>query len=372
MITLGCDTHKRTHTISAIDELGKVLNSITIENSNSGYGLLWLWIEKHNFKIAYWGIENSQSYGKNLAQFLLKNNEKNVFEITPKLTSMLRKRSLKNDKSDYRDSVAIAMAVLQEKQNLKPVLNENAESNLLKELTRFRKHLVQGKTKYINQLHKALFKLDPEYKKVVGDLRTEISKNKIKEFYLKPKKTEFSSIQNIYRLEIKAILNQLKPLLEEIKKIEKEINTLMNKINSPITSLNGVADILGASILGEIGDIRNYKNSAQLAAKAGISPLENSSSKNCYRKVNPGGNRYLNSTVHRLALFQMAKDELGHKYYLKKKSEGKTSKDALRCLKRRLIDIIFAILKKNTPYKKPDNLMKIQANNIQLKDLSVA
>ena len=76
--------------------------------------------------------------------------------------------------------------------------------------------------------------------------------------------------------------------------------------------------------------------------------------------VNPGGDRILNCAIHELAVYLICYDEISKAYYKKKKSEGKTPREALRCLKRRLCDIIYAILKKNIPYKKPDNIIKIQ------------
>ena len=112
------------------------------------------------------------------------------------------------------------------------------------------------------------------------------------------------------------------------------------------------------TLLGEIGDIKNYNSSAQLASRAGISPLENSSAKNNYKRVNSGGNRRLNTAIHRIALYQIRKNELASNYYLKKQSEGKTKKEALRCLKRRLVDIIFSVMKNNKIYQIPKKHLK--------------
>ena len=77
--------------------------------------------------------------------------------------------------------------------------------------------------------------------------------------------------------------------------------------------------------------------------------------------VNPGGNRLLNSEIHELAAYLIGRDEISKAYFNKKKSEGKTPKEAMRCLKRRLCDILYAIIKKNIPYQIPDNIVKIQS-----------
>ena len=156
MIVFGADTHKTSHTISCINEMGMELDSITIENNHSGYQKMYEWFLSFNSDNKIVGSENTGSYGKQFAQFLLKKGEK-VFEITPRLTAKNRNRSLKNEKNDYLDSISIARSALREKDKLHIVQIEDTVLNQLKELSRFRKRLVQQRTKQINQLHKALY-----------------------------------------------------------------------------------------------------------------------------------------------------------------------------------------------------------------------
>ena len=359
MIVFGADTHKTSHTISAIDELGKVLGSIVIENNLSGYQKMYEWFLSFNSDNKFVGSENTGCWGKHFAQFLLKQGV-TVFEITPRLTAKNRNRILKNEKTDYSDSVSIALSALRVKDKLHPVQLEDTIPNQLKELSRFRKKLVEQKTKQINQLHKALLKLDTQYKDTTGNLGTDISIERINRYYLKSKSKKYSEIENIYCIEIKSIINALKVSEKEIKIYEKKINEIMKEEKSPITTMTGVGLIRGALILGELGNIPEIKSAAQIANKAGICPKENSSNKNKYKMVNPSGNRILNSAIHELAVYLICYDKISKTYYKKKISEGKTSRDALRCLKRRLCDILYAILKKNIPYKKPDNILKIQ------------
>ena len=359
MIVFGADTHKTSHTISAIDELGKVLGSIVIENNLSGYQKMYEWFLSFDSDDKIVGSENTGCWGKHFAQFLLKKGV-TVFEITPRLTAKNRNRILKNEKTDYSDSVSIALSTLRVKEKLHIVQLEDTIPNQLKELSRFRKKLVEQRTKQINQLHKALLKLDTQYKDNIGNLGTEISLERINSYYLKTKSKKYNVIENIYRQEIKSIIKALKISEKEIKIYEKNINEIMKKENSTITTMTGIGVIRGALILGELGDLSEIKSAAQIANKAGICPKENSSDKNKYKMVNPGGDRILNCAIHELAVYLICYDEISKVYYKKKKAEGKTSRDALRCLKRRLCDILYAILKKNTPYKKPENIVKIQ------------
>ena len=360
MIVFGADTHKTSHTISAVDELGRVLGSITIEYNSKGFQKMYQWFLSFEADEKLIGSENTGSLGKAFAQFLLKQGE-NVYEVTPRLTAKNRNRILKNEKTDYIDSISIALSVLREKDKLHQIQLENTKHNYLKELSRFRKKLVQNRIKLINQLHKTLLKIDTEYKEITGNLGTDISIERVKKYYLKSK--NYTEIENIYRQEVKTILNSLKILEKEIKIYEKKIIEIMKQETSAITTIPGVGVLRGASILGELGDISEIKNGAQIANKGGICPKENSSSKNKIRMVNPGGNRHLNSDIYALAVYLIGHDEISKAYYKKKKSEGMTSKKAIRSLMRRLCDIIYAVLSKNIPYKKPDNAVKFQTKN---------
>lgn len=350
MIILGCDTHKSSHTVVAIDIHGKQLGKITVQNNSSGFANAKKFADKlDNEKV--WGVENSQHYGKHLAQFLIENNEQ-VYEISPKLTAQLRKRSLKSDKSDIKDALAIAKAVIQEKNNLHKVPSNNTDYAKLKEITRFRDSIVKKKTDFINQLHKALYSFDPEYKVAVGNITTEKALKLVEKKYVGCNTN--NPLENILKTEIIILLNLIRTIDNNIKEIEKEcIKPICKGIQSPLSSIDGIGDVTLSVLLGEIGDISGYKNAGEIASRAGISPIENSSAKNNYKRVNPGGNRHLNTTLHRVALYQMRKNELGKKYYGRKKEEGKTPREALRCLKRRLVDVIYAVLRDNKEYYVP-------------------
>ena len=300
MIILGCDVHKSSHTIVAIDAFGKMIEKITIKNTFEDFERLLKWAMKLEGQKA-WGIENSQHYGKHLAQFLLNKGEQ-VYEVTPKLTAQLRGRSLKSDKSDTKDAIAIAKAVIQEKGNLHEVSSSHTAYAKLKELTRFRCSLSKKKTDFVNLLHKSLYHLDPEYKAKVGNITIRKGLNLVEKEY--PCQETRIIVELIYALD------------KNIKDIEKQIKPVVDELDSPLSSLDGVGKIILATLLGEIGDIKNYKNAAQLASRSGISPLENSSAKNNYKRVNSGGNRRLNTAVHRIALYQIRKNELASNYYL--------------------------------------------------------
>ena len=128
MIIFGADTHKTLHTISAIDELGRVLGSLTIENNLSGYQKMYEWFLSFDSDDKIVGSENTGCWGKHFAQFLLKQGV-TVFEITPRITAKNRNRILKNEKTDYSDYVSIDLSTLRVKDKLHTVQLEDTISN---------------------------------------------------------------------------------------------------------------------------------------------------------------------------------------------------------------------------------------------------
>ncbi len=108
----------------------------------------------------------------------------------------------------------------------------------------------------------------------------------------------------------------------------------------------GGEDLVAARLLGELGCSPRVHSAAALAALAGIAPLTVASGGHHTHRVNPGGNRKLNRAIHIVALTQRRCEPLARAYYEKKRAEGKTARAAMRCLKRRLVDVIFRQLQR--------------------------
>jgi transposase len=101
---------------------------------------------------------------------------------------------------------------------------------------------------------------------------------------------------------------------------------------------------VAARLIGELGCTPRIHSAAALAALAGIAPVAVSSGGRHGHRLNPGGNRQLNRAFHMIALSQLRCEPLAQAYYAKKRAEGKTARSALRCLKRRLVDVVYRLL----------------------------
>ena len=113
MIQIGADTHKKKHFLSAIQDGGKEVSRLSIENKADGYSQALEWSK--GLKDTYeWGLENTVSLGKTFAEFLLEHGE-TVYEIPGNLTARQRRLGLSKNKTDYKDALAIARNVFIEK-----------------------------------------------------------------------------------------------------------------------------------------------------------------------------------------------------------------------------------------------------------------
>ena len=101
----------------------------------------------------------------------------------------------------------------------------------------------------------------------------------------------------------------------------------------------------GAKLLAEIGPVDRFKTDAQLARHGGVAPLEASSGRTQRHRLDRGGNRQLNAALYRIAITQARYHPEARAYLERKRSEGKSKREALRCLKRQLVRVIFNTLK---------------------------
>lgn len=118
----------------------------------------------------------------------------------------------------------------------------------------------------------------------------------------------------------------------------------MKEARTTLTKLFGVGPIMAAKIIGQVGTIARFPSKAHFASYAGTAPIEASSGDVVRHRLSRIGNRKLNHALHMIAIVQIRHDTDGQAYYRRKVGEGKSDKEALRCLKRRISDAVFKAL----------------------------
>jgi transposase len=114
-----------------------------------------------------------------------------------------------------------------------------------------------------------------------------------------------------------------------------------------VTDIHGVGPIVACYLIGYTGDIARFASAGHYARYNATAPIEASSGPKARHRLNPNGNRQLNHAIHIAALGQISHDTPGRAYYLRKQAEGKTRKEAMRCLKRRISDAVYRQLRAN-------------------------
>jgi transposase len=140
-------------------------------------------------------------------------------------------------------------------------------------------------------------------------------------------------------------------VLRDIRTLDRKIADLNGRIEAEVeasgttlTEIFGVGPILAAKIIGALGSVERFPSRGHFASYSGTAPVEASSGEVVRHRLSLAGNRHLNYALHMVALCQARSDARGGTYYRKKIDEGKSRKEALRCLKRRISDAVFASL----------------------------
>lgn len=129
--------------------------------------------------------------------------------------------------------------------------------------------------------------------------------------------------------------------------VKEKIASFLNQNQLRLINLKGISLILTAKLISQISDIERFANINKFVKYAGISPIEKSSGEIKRYKRGKIGNRRLNSAFYLIALNQLRWNPKAKEYFLKKLKEGKTKKQALRCLMKRTACIVYGILKSN-------------------------
>jgi len=338
-VYIGVDTHKRSHTLVLLDATGQTVDALTIANTPEAWRTALIWARRLA-STRCWGIENSGSLGKGSAQFLLEQGAGEVREITPHRTAQYRRRGRTQDKTDTADALAMARLLLVEQADL-PVVQRDDASTELRLLSDQRDNLVAERTRLINQIHAQMLQIDPEYKERSGRLTAKRGVQYCRDLQI----PGAPPLVQTRLLIARQLADQVLGLCADIATLTRELTRRVNALGSPLRQLRGLGPLLIARLLGELGSTLRLPSAAALAALAGIAPLTVTSGGRSGHRVNRGGNRQLNRVFHLLAWCQRRWEPKAQTYYAKKRAEGKTERAALRCLKRRLVDVVFRLLR---------------------------
>lgn len=383
MIYVGIDVASQKHDCFLIRDTGEAFSddSFTIKNDLEGYKKLHNSI-KHfvestkdsNVRI---GLESTGHYCKNILLYLIKQGYQTTL-INPILTNMDRKASsVRKTKNDKIDAKAICRFLDKNRNDFKPYTLLSYHTSALKSLTRQRFSLVKQQTSQKLIFQRLISVIFPEF---LGLFSTNYGESVLKILYSypTPKKLSRAHISSLNKLlhgrcktsaydlirlaknsigqsedylgfELQHTIDMIRFYQSQIEIYNKQIEFVLmeTEYGNIITSIPGVGTITGAMILSEIGDINNFSSPNQLLAYAGLDPsvYESGNFESSHNKPSKRGSKYLRWAIHQASSGIWKWDKTFNNYYFKKIHEGKHHYIAIGHIDKKLIRVIFSLLK---------------------------
>jgi transposase len=333
MVTIGIDAHKSSLAVCLIDELGRELAAREFGNQPRAHHALHAWVVRLAPGERRFGVESTGWVGRGIACFLLEQGEA-VVDVRGSLTERQRKRLRGQGKSDPRDALAIARVTAREQL---PPVRVDSLSRDLKLLCDYRAQLLAERIRTANRLHVDLVSLRPGYEQRIRNLGSSVQLQRAERLLAGDTRLQATLARR--RIE------KLRCLDAEIKQAQRDLRDRVRASGSGLPQLTGVGELIAARVIGEVGDIERIPSKARFARMNGTAPIPASTGQTNRHRLNKGGNRRLNHAIHMIALTQARIDPRARAYIERRRSEGRTKRDAVRALKRHLSDVVYQQLR---------------------------
>ena len=386
MLYIGIDIAKNKHDFAIIDDSNKtkVISWGKILNNRTDFNKLYSKIcslESDCTKIII-GLESTGHYGDNLIFYLLEKGF-NIMRINALLMKRYKEnQTLRKTKTDKVDAKFIAHALSENYSGFKPYTLPDYHNDEIKSLTRHRKYLVYERATLKTCFSKLVTTIFPEYESHCG-INTDtayaifkvaplpkniarLNTKKLAELVTKTSRGNYGldlaeRLQAAARqsigdnnplkaLELKHTIQQIEYITKQIREIDETIEKRCD--SSVLTTIPGIGKVLATSIQSEIGDINKFERPSQLQAFSGTAPTTYQSGKlkSCGARMEKRGSSALRQSLYLAAISVSRYDKTFNQYLTKKLSEGKHFKSAIGHVIKKLIRLIYAMLKDNHEY----------------------
>jgi transposase len=327
---IGIDPHKGSHTAAAIDNAETALGHLRVRASTGQVERLLGWAQQWPERT--WAIEGAGGLGYLLAQQLVAAGEA-VVDVQPKLAARVRLLATgSTNKNDPNDARSVAIAALRSPAVKAVVADDHAA--VMKVWAKRQRDLSGARTQVVCRLHAVLCELIPGG--IAGQIRASAAARLLEDF-------EPDGAVATARYELaREFLDDLVRIDEQISTVKKRLAVVVAASKTTLTEVYGVGPVVAATVIGEVVDAARFASRDRFAAYNGTAPIEVSSGPKKLYRLSRRGNRRLNHAVHMAAVTQVRhRGSPGRAYYDRKIAEGKTGKEALRALKRRVSDAIY-------------------------------
>jgi transposase len=333
-VMIAVDPHKASNTAAVLDPVTKtVIEAARFANTADGYGQLARFAAR--WEQRRWAVEGCHGAGRFLAQRLVADGEA-VLDVPAKLAARVRMYSRGDGrKTGKDDAVSVGLAAL-DGTGITPAARDGALVSL-RLLCDRREELTAQRTQAVCRLHRLIAELTP------GGMRRELSANKAQALLARIRPA--GDVAGVRVQIARDHLADIRALDARIKYLGAQIAALVTASGTGLTRLYGIGPVIAGRIVAEVGDVARFATKDTFASYNGTAPIGVSSGDQIRHRLSRAGNRRINHALHMMAVTQIRnRGSQGRAYFDKKMAEGKTRKEALRALKRRISDAIFARL----------------------------
>jgi transposase len=333
VVMIGVDPHKASHTAVAINAAEESVGQLRVQACAAQAERLLGWAQAWPERT--WAVEGAGGTGHLLAQQLLSAGER-VLDVPPKLAARVRLLATGDiNKNDPNDARSVAVAALRSASIRQARRDDHAA--VLKVWSKRYGDLGRARTQVACRLHQVLCEL------VAGGVPGEITAGQAE--HILASITPAGAVEAARCQLATELVEDLRGVDARIRQTRKKAATAVRAAGTSLTGLSGVGPVIAAAVIGDVRTVSRFPDRDHFASYNGTAPIEVSSGGRKTYRLSRRGNRRLNHVIHMAAITQIRyRHSPGRAYYDKKRAEGKTGKEALRCLKRQISDAIFACL----------------------------
>jgi transposase len=332
MVVIGIDAHKRTHTAVAVDANGVQLAAKTVAATSAGHLELLRWAEGFGADRRV-GVEDCRHLTGTLERDLLGAGEA-VVRVPPKVMAGTRRAARSRGKSDPIDALAVARAVLREPDL--PMARLADDELELRLLVDHREDLVAERTAALNRLRWHLHDLDPALEAGAGDLTCLGGLDALAE--------RLAGRDGVRAAIAAALVARCREITVAARALERDIAARVATSAPTLLALPGCGPLSAAKLVAETAGVGRFRDRNAFARHNGTAPIPVWSGNTDRHRLNRGGNRQLNAALHRIAVTQLQRPGPARELVERAMASGKTKRDALRILRRRLSDVVYRCL----------------------------
>ncbi|MER5820788.1 IS110 family transposase [Streptomyces mirabilis] len=348
-VVLEVDTHRDAHVAAVLSVTGTVLATGEFPATAAGYRDLLKWAGKLG-TVRRAGVEGTGSYGASLSRSLLAQGI-DVFDVNRMDRADRRQRG----KSDPLDAQNAARAVLSGRARARAKAGDGpVQIARMYKLTKA--SAVKARTQAINQLKSVLITADPALREELAGLGNAELFRTCARFTDASGQEEGGEAEVLQatRVTLGLLACRIGQLSEQIRDVDARLARLVKCHAPQLLDVVGIGPDTAVALLITVGDNPERLDSeASFAALCGVSPVERSSGRRQYRRLNRGGDRQANAALHRIVFTRLRVDPRTQDYYERRTKEGKTRREIVRCLKRYAAREVFHLVGQLQPGPRP-------------------